>query len=145
MTTAAMLHLAVQSMCFVKCCCVLCASHSAWQRRAQALMMHDAAPRHHCRLNNFGEFFTSSVGAIGHMILDGAIDRNITLVPDLDGFELQPYMKFFLEPFTIHPVLSAPQVPSQHQYASLLKPGCQRSGRIDVSLSQGATRSWGLK
>ena len=57
-----------------------------------------------CRLGNFGEFYTNSVGPVGHMLLDGAIDRNVTLVPDLDGFELQPYMKFFLEPFTIHPV-----------------------------------------
>ncbi|KAK9867540.1 hypothetical protein WJX84_005827 [Apatococcus fuscideae] len=38
------------------------------------------------------------------MSLEGAIDRNVTFVPDLDGFELQPYMSFFLQPFTIHPV-----------------------------------------
>ncbi|KAK9867544.1 hypothetical protein WJX84_012100 [Apatococcus fuscideae] len=55
-------------------------------------------------LGNFGEFYTNSVGPIGHLTLNGAIDRNVTLVPDLDGFELQTYMSFFLEPFTNHPV-----------------------------------------
>lgn len=77
-----------------------------------------------CRLGNFGEFYTNSVGPIGHMSLDGAIDRNVTLVPDLDGFELQTYMKFFLEPFTIHPVS-----PSSVAHASCLQ-GCFTCGDV---------------
>ena len=40
------------------------------------------------------------------MHLSGAIDGNVTIVPDLDGFEVQPYMRFFLQPFSVHEVRS---------------------------------------
>ncbi|KAK9814100.1 hypothetical protein WJX72_000667 [[Myrmecia] bisecta] len=73
---------------------------------------------------SYREAVLQSLAPLHAMQLDGAVDRNITLVPMLNGFNMPEFFAPMLAPFTNNPIETLEDVSSREHMTSPLRSRC---------------------